>query len=252
MQLKITVWYNIGMKGEFMADNEESKKNIPPYISYKTLIGFIDKMKVAMPSRIDRSLMGTMSGTMQAQLTNSLRFLNLITPNDLPTEKLTRLVNSEDNERQKVLREILKASYLFLFDNFDLQHATTHQLQERFIDAGASGDTVRKCMAFFMTAAKDSGIILSPHISRRRITGRLGRPRGRKTLSISDNQQFNGNETDIDRPKPGSVTWQQMLLSKFPSFDPAWPDDVKSKWFDGFKELMQLKGEFQQEKEKGE
>jgi hypothetical protein len=32
-----------------------------------------------------------------------------------------------------------------------------------------------------------------------------------------------------------------MLLSKFPELDPAWPDDVKAKWFDSFKELMSMR-----------
>jgi hypothetical protein len=36
------------------------------------------------------------------------------------------------------------------------------------------------------------------------------------------------------------MTWEQMLLSKFPSFDPSWPDEVKSKWFDGFHRLMRV------------
>lgn len=29
-----------------------------------------------------------------------------------------------------------------------------------------------------------------------------------------------------------------MLLEKFPSFDPAWNDDLKLKWFEAFDELL--------------
>jgi hypothetical protein len=46
-----------------------------------------------------------------------------------------------------------------------------------------------------------------------------------KHISSSKEQLFN-------------ESWQQLLLSKFPSFDPAWPDDVKTKWFEGFNQLM--------------
>jgi hypothetical protein len=28
------------------------------------------------------------------------------------------------------------------------------------------------------------------------------------------------------------------LLAKFPDFDPAWPDDIKAKWFSGFDTFM--------------
>jgi len=40
-------------------------------------------------------------------------------------------------------------------------------------------------------------------------------------------------------PAAVTQTWQQMLLAKFPNFDPAWPDEVKEKWFTAFNELMQ-------------
>ena len=34
------------------------------------------------------------------------------------------------------------------------------------------------------------------------------------------------------------MSWQQMLLAKFPSFDPAWSTEVQAKWFDAFERLM--------------
>jgi hypothetical protein len=36
--------------------------------------------------------------------------------------------------------------------------------------------------------------------------------------------------------------WAEQLLSKFPQFDPAWPDEVKLKWFDAFDRLMKGRG----------
>jgi hypothetical protein len=29
-----------------------------------------------------------------------------------------------------------------------------------------------------------------------------------------------------------------MLLAKFPSFNPEWPDEVQKRWFDSFEKLM--------------
>ena len=46
-------------------------------------------------------------------------------------------------------------------------------------------------------------------------------------------------------PKPPSAelaAWAEMLLAKFPEFDPAWTDDVKAKWFDAFDRLMKGRG----------
>ena len=38
--------------------------------------------------------------------------------------------------------------------------------------------------------------------------------------------------------KQTDMTWAQMLLPKFPTFDPWWPDDVQAKWFAIFARLM--------------
>ena len=40
-----------------------------------------------------------------------------------------------------------------------------------------------------------------------------------------------------------------MLLQKFPSFDPAWSDEIQGKWFEIFEELK-TKGEKQWQSEK--
>jgi hypothetical protein len=37
---------------------------------------------------------------------------------------------------------------------------------------------------------------------------------------------------------PVSSSWNSMLLSKFPDFDPSWNDDLKLKWFAAFDELL--------------
>lgn len=59
---------------------EDKKKKLPPYLPYRTLRSFLDNMKVALPNRIDRSLMPTMSGAMQSQLIGALEYLRLIDP----------------------------------------------------------------------------------------------------------------------------------------------------------------------------
>jgi hypothetical protein len=190
-------------------------------------------MKVAIPTRIDRSLMKSMAGTLQSQLISALAYLNLLTPDNKPTEKLARLINSEGPERQRVLKEILTSSYTFLFkEGFDLQRTTLQELQDYFTQAGVTGDTLRKCVAFFMKASKDAGLILSPHIKKT-----LGRPRGAKGKA-KINQPINGQSFDPDS-EGQNISLEQLLLSKFPSFDPVWPDDVKTKWFEGFNKLME-------------
>jgi hypothetical protein len=187
--------------------------------------------------------MASMSGTMQSQLIATLEYLNLIRPDDgVPTEKLTKFLHSEGTEQQHLLREILISAYSFLFkDGFDLQHATSDQLHERFEQTGTSGHTTRKCIAFFLKAAKDVDIKLSPHIKKPR-GRRAGMMRIKSKTGEPSTKQTPPSDNDDIRFFPGrEVPWEKLLLSKFPSFDPAWPTEVQVKWFDMFKELMEYK-----------
>jgi hypothetical protein len=35
------------------------------------------------------------------------------------------------------------------------------------------------------------------------------------------------------------MSWDKMLLAKFPTFDPTWTDEVKLKWFEAFDKLLE-------------
>jgi hypothetical protein len=218
---------------------------VPPYVPYRSFRNFTDSLKQGIPSRIDRSVMPSMSGALQGQLTTALRYLKLVTAGGHPTPVLPQLVNSEGHERAKVLRGVLLSAYPFLFERegFDLMGATPKLLEEQFAHAGASGGTIDKCVNFFLAAAKDAELSLSPHLKmgRGNRTSRV-RQRSRSTDPSVDGEShvsMNGNES-------GDLTWAQMLLSKFPSFDPSWPDEVKAKWFDGFHRLMRQGSEGKQ------
>ena len=38
---------------------------------------------------------------------------------------------------------------------------------------------------------------------------------------------------------PVRMYWDKMLLTKFPTFDPTWSDEVKLKWFEVFNKLLE-------------
>src|SRR5215216_5318179 len=96
-------------KDEGMAQTRApvEEKIFPPYLPYKTFDTFIDSLRQGMPSRIDRSLMRSMSGGQQSSLIKALWFLGLVKDTGAPTSPLTRLVLSEGPERREALRDIL-------------------------------------------------------------------------------------------------------------------------------------------------
>jgi hypothetical protein len=216
----------------------QSEKPTPPYISYATYKNYLTTLKKAIPGRIDKSVMTSLSGANQTQLLHALKYLKLIDGNGAPQEKLALLVNSEGADRQKVQQDILRAAYPFLNDtSFRLETATTGQLGEQFAKL-AQGDTVRKCKTFFLPAAKEAGLTVSPYIKevgkRTPSNGKTRKPRAATAAPAAAASVVPGTGAST----PPVMSWHELLLTKFPSFDPSWPDDVKAKWFVSFQDLM--------------
>jgi hypothetical protein len=220
-----------------MAASEQAvngaKKALPPYVAHRTYTNFINGLAQGIPLRIDKSIMRTLAGSTQGQLMATLRYFELIEADGKPTELLPRLVNSEGPERQKITKEIVNRAYAFVFgSDLDLQKATTEQVEELFSAEGLSGETRRKSFGFFLALCKDAGIQLSPHIKAPKSA-----PSSRRRTSRSNaGSEENGGAATTQTEQ--TLGWSQLLLSKFPSFDPNWPEETQKRWFDSFEKLM--------------
>jgi len=218
-----------------LSEGPDPQKLVPPYAPYRSFRNYLDSLKQGIPSQIDRSVMRNMSGALQSQLSAALKYLGLVNALGQPTDRLSRVVNSEGPERSMAFRDVAKAAYPFFFQGFDLRTATPKMLSDKFSDMNASGGTVGKCMAFFLGLAKDGEIPLAPHLLVMR-GNRSGKPRRVKQEQLPSPP--NGTEPSFTPAEVAAMPWKQLLLSKFPSFDPSWSDEVKTKWFDGFHRLM--------------
>lgn len=148
-----------------MADEQKAQKSAP-YTAFQTVKTLTGSLKEhGLPQRIDRSLMSNFSGAVQSQLMTSLRFLGLITPEDKPTTSLGALVDAHGTDQWPgELAKVLRSAYADVF-KLNLATASPAQFTETFKDAyPAEGDTVRKGVTFFLNAAKDAGIQISPYI----------------------------------------------------------------------------------------
>jgi hypothetical protein len=192
----------------------------PPYSSYKTFGTFLERLGPDLPNRVDRSVLGHMSGANQYQLLAALRYLRLVSQAGVVTERLRDLVKADGASRQDILRRLITEAYPFLFEGFDLKRATMHEIEVRFAAAGASGDTIRRCVSFFLGVARDCGIQLSPFLEQAR--QRRKNVRKQTTMGV---EQVQG------------VTVEQMLIAKLPEFDASWPPEIKMRWFEIFERL---------------
>ena len=217
------------------------KKPVPPYVSYKTLCNFLDRFKQGLPGRIDRGLMGSMSGAAQSQVTTALRYLGMISDNSIPTPVMKRYTSGEESERKAALREMLQASYPFIFDGvFDFSTATASQLREAFANnTPATGETLGRCMAFLKDAAQDADI----HVSQFILQGKT-RTAGVKKRSASPKREertakvgvaFTTRQTQQHHtPLPVFPAQSSPLLfglfQRLPKPGTAWTKEDRDRW----------------------
>jgi len=219
----------------------ERRKPLPPYVSYRTFRNFVDGLQERMPSRIDRSYWGDrLSGSSGTQLMAALRSLGLIDASGTPTGRLKLLVSAKGEQRTALFREMTSEAFGFLLQgSFDPQSATYAQLQEAFYNEfRVIGDVSRKCIKFFIALASEAGIPLSPFITQRLRSTRASTG----TRTVIKRTRVGTNRHLVVPPEldaiPVWTSWDKMLLAKFPTFDPAWSDEVKLKWFEAFNELL--------------
>ena len=232
------------MKSRLLS-SASGKKSLPPYVSYRTFWNFIEGMQQSMPARIDRSYWGErFSGSSGTQLMATLRFLNLIDPNGFPTATLRELLGSSGRERNPILARVIQSAYDFVFDgHLDIGTATYSQLEEAFHSQyQIANDVARKCIKFFIGIAEDAEIPLSQFITNK---ARASRPVSiqKKNIRKTSERKVIGNTVPQNAESiPDGIILDKLLLDKFPTFDPDWSDDLKTKWFAAFDELLKRTG----------
>jgi hypothetical protein len=228
-----------------MDQNGESEKRVAaPYISYQTIKTFIAPLKEhVIPNRIDKSLLRSFSGAVQAQLMTALKFLRLINEDGTPSESLKKLVSAYGTDNwEEELQGVLRDSYPELFD-IPLAKVSPSEFSEAFKKSyPCEGETLRKGITFFLNAGRDAGVSFSPFllknakprsgpVAKRR--GRIANKNGRKD-EAEDNA---GGAKSLIPPASSEDPW----LAKYPAFDPNWGPEIQKGWFAGYSELMALR-----------
>jgi hypothetical protein len=220
--------------------DEKSKKTLPPYVSYRTFLNFLEGLKLSIPARIDRSYWGERySGSTGIQLMTALRFLGLIDDDNSPTGRLKQLVSSNGMQRTQVLNQISNSAFDFILNkSIDPQVATYAQLEEAFNETyGATGDVARKCIKFFVSLRSDAGSPISSFILKRsRAKHAVSGKKGITKRNFGTNRNF--TKVTGTEQNPEQLHWYEMVLEKFPTLDPDWSDEVKLKWFEAFDALL--------------
>lgn len=106
-----------------------------------------------------------MSGSLQSAMLSALKALDSINSDAEPTDNLKSLIYSSNEQFSTTLAQLTKKTYSFIFnDSIDLKTVSGKKVEEKFKEAGASGSTLTKCIAFFLAITKDANISVSPYV----------------------------------------------------------------------------------------
>lgn len=215
----------------------------PPYTSFQSIKTLLSAFKAnGIPGRIDRTVLTNFSGAVGGQILTALRFLNLIDEAGQPLPELRILVNAYGTDDWTAkLQRLLRMAYAPVF-SLNLETASPGQFNEQFRKAfPAKDETLRKCITFFLNAAREAEIPISPYILKNK-KPRSGSPARRKPRPAGGTNDGHAKPPAGSAPPPPppaeGPSLKEQLLKKFPEFDPKWPAEIQKQWFDGFQRLM--------------
>lgn len=182
--------------------SDKPKKAAPPYATFPAFVSFINKLRqTGVPGRIDRSVFGNASGSVIYSVLASLTSLNLINEQGTPSPKFIELVNAPDEQRPKLLRQIIIDGYPSLFGSgMDLTTMTAGQFNEHIRgEFDVAGSTIDKIASFFLSAAKAAEIPVSKHLETRTQIG--ASPSSKKSPQQRKKPETDATE-DEEEPPP--------------------------------------------------
>jgi hypothetical protein len=219
----------------------------PPYVPFATFQNFLNDHKQGLPTRLDGKLLEHVGGSLRTQLFAALKFLDLIEDDKTVKDKLQKLVRADVPERKKLLAEVIRDSYSFLFNDngFDLAHASDTDFRKQFEKIGVSGVVQRKAVTFFLLASDEAGIPLSRYIQRP--TGRTAskgkskrqvrRAAGKKATPERDSSALTQDNITGSPPDVNAAT--KALMDYFTSVN-TWKKDQREQVFEVAEKLIAL------------
>lgn len=154
----------------------------PPYMAFQTFWNFLDELSSKpLPPRIDRSLMGSKSGTDQNNLMAGLLSFGLVDAAGAVLPRMQKFAAADLDGRKGILGELVEEYYpdeLAVSRANDTINALHESFRENF--GLTAAETRRKCETFFLHALRVAELPISPHFPQTRSgSGAPGTPKKR-------------------------------------------------------------------------
>jgi len=184
-------------------NSETTSTTSPPMVSFKTVSNTLAdfKAKGVIPPTIDKRLWPNFSNTVSTQLVATMKFLGLIDEAGVPTQMLRLLVEHHGgDEWASALELAIRTAYAPVMD-VELDKVHGSHLRDKFKEAfGVEGDPQRKAIAFFLFAARDAGMKLSPYLKLRERGPSRGGPRKKREKSEGAGADGHAREEKLTPP----------------------------------------------------
>lgn len=141
----------------------ETKGFSPPYnIPWATFNNTIEKIAADLPSKIDRSYLGSMSGGLKQYLIYAFRHFGLIEEDGAPSEDLLSMAK-DPSQRGPIMARLLQEHYPAAVA-LGTTNSTPDQLANAFAEMfpSVSGDSRVKTIRFFLAAMEYAKLPRSP------------------------------------------------------------------------------------------
>ncbi len=209
---------------------EQTDRITPPYTAFASVKTLVKNLQEhGLPSRVDRSVLGgSFSNAVGSQILTAIKFLRLIDGANHPNDRFKTLTQAYGTDNWgTVLGSILRDAYTPLF-SLNLETASPSQFNELFGKTYPGTDDVkRKSITFFLNAARDAGIKISPYIEKnKKPRATPAKKKAPKPASAGDRERGSGHQTqEHDQPPIIQRSTSQVV---FDAFDPTeMPPDVQ-------------------------
>jgi hypothetical protein len=142
------------------------------YVTFGTFMSALDRLQASsLTEPLNLENCGASSSATWYHLRSTLRFFELIDPHDMPTVLLKSLLS----DRKRILGKLLRKHYHEVFAA-DPSQITLSQLNRLLAASGVKRATLQRARSFFLGAAWESRVRLSPQLQKALSGRRTGNP----------------------------------------------------------------------------
>ena len=221
------------------ANDNNSKPSTPPYGAYKTFVNGVRSLAHdgRVVDRVDSSAVPNMSGSAKKLFLLSLEYFDLIAEDGSPSDQMKRMAINGDDVWKAEIRSLLEGFYSKQIPILD--RGTPQQLRESFGEIPSS--TVTPAVRFLIHAAEDAGINVNPIIKKNRGGGRSAPRKNKRGQSAANSGGGGPAEPPPSTPDPdGKLSMKELVVKKFPDFDPTWDEARQAAWFSAYEKLLKM------------